>query len=427
MERIGEAMRTNISKCSSETSTSSRDRPETGDTPVDHETGYPSVAHGLKRWAYVTMVCLSPYGSQSIRIMESCRVLAQLRPTLLFAPAPPPEPIPHLGYYHVPLPSRPPREMGFQLRLARSLLSVSRNDRPDVLYVRAASFNLGAIVASRILRIPCILEINGITAIEYRQANPGARTRFREGFYSLMNHIEWPMVDGLVTVTDLLGDIVKQRGGRKVLVASNGVNLSRFTPGDRRAAREQLGLAPEAEIIGFVGNFAPWQGLDTLIEAMILLAPQRPALQLLLVGGGDEEARLRVLAAPVAERVHFVGPQPHQRVSSMLSACDVVVAPLKRSPESGFGFSPLKVFEYLAMERVVICSRHPGLEFIERERVGSLFPQGDASALAKHIVAVLDLPEAERRAMERRARQVAERDYSWEHIIKRIVAFAENV
>lgn len=381
-----------------------------------------------KRWFYITAVQLSPHGGQTTHIMESCRALAHRRPTTLLAPAPPPEPIPQLSFLQVPLPLHPPRELRFQVRIVRAMSLLARSHRPDVVYVRASSFNLGGILLARLLHIPCVLEINGLPALEYGLSHPGPQARLRALAYTLMNHLEWPLASGIVGVTEFLGREAERAGSRAVLVASNGVNPSRFVPGDMQAARQRLGLPAQAEVVGFAGNFTAWQGLDTLIEAAKLLVPHRPSLHVVLVGGGSEHKRLEQMAAPIRDHVHFLGFQPHGEVGNLLAACDILVgtfAPIERNRRGGL--SPLKVFEYLALGRAIVCSRQPGLEFIEQQQVGSLFDPGDAASLATHLAAILDMPTEERQRMARRARHLAEHDYSWERITERIIAFAEGL
>jgi glycosyltransferase involved in cell wall biosynthesis len=381
-----------------------------------------------KSWYYITAVRLSAASGQTTHIVESCRALAARRTTTLFAPVAPPAPLPGLAVRLVPLPDHAPRELVFQGRLARVILRQARERRPDVLYVRAAAFNLGAILAARRLRIPCILELNGLPALEYtleRSERPAPSARVRGLVYTLLAHLEGRLASGFVAVTPQLAAEARRWGARRTFVAPNGVNPSAIRPQDRLAARRALGLPDDAEIVGFVGNFARWQGLETLVRAV--LQSQRPNLRLLLIGAGVEHAQLAALAAPLGERVRFTGALPHEAVGAALSACDILAAPFPNSARNQrTGVSPLKVFEYLALGRPVLASALPGLEFIERERLGMLCPPGDPAALEARLAALLDLPAAERAAIGQRARAAAEGRYAWDRIVEGIIAFAEE-
>lgn len=379
-----------------------------------------------RAWCYVAAVRLSASSGQTTHIVESCRALAVRRATTLFAPVAPPDPPPGLAFQPVPLPGRPPRELVFQARLARELLRCARP--PAVVYVRAAAFNLGAILAARRLDAPCVLELNGLPALEYALERPrGARApALRGGIYALMARIEARLASGIVAVTPQLADEARRWGARRVHVATNGVNPASITPQDRLAARRTLGLPADAELVGFVGNFARWQGLDTLIRAALALQTQRPALRLLLIGDGVERGRLAALAAPLADRVHFTGALPHASVGAALSACDVLAAPFPASERNRrTGVSPLKIFEYMALGRPTLASALPGLEFIERERLGLLCAPDDPAALAARLTDLLTLSPGERAALGARARAAAEGRYSWESITDELIAFAE--
>ncbi|HWQ13422.1 MAG TPA: glycosyltransferase family 4 protein [Roseiflexaceae bacterium] len=381
-----------------------------------------------KRWCYITAVRLAATSGQTTRIVESCRVIAGRRPTTLLAPAPPPAPLPGLVLHEVALPGRPPRELIFQARVARAVARLRGSSCPDVLYTCATAFNLGTILAARRKAIPAVLELNGLPALEYalerRDRSAGARALV----YSLLARLEGRLASGIVAVTPQLAAEARRWGARAVHVAPNGVNPAYIVPHDRLAARRAHGLPADAEIVGFVGNFAAWQGLETLVRGVARLLPQRPALHLLLIGDGVERRQLERLAEPLGERVRFTGAQPHPAAGHLLAACDVLAAPLAPSERNRrTGVSPLKVFEYLALGRPVLASGLPDLEFIERERLGALFTPGDAADLARQLAALLDLPPAKRTAIGAHARAAAEERYSWERIMEGVITFVEGL
>lgn len=354
-------------------------------------------------------------------------MLAQHRPTTLVAPNPPVRPIPHLAVHAIPLPTRPPREIMYQARLFRALLSLSRAHRPDVLYHRAASFNLGVLLAARVLGIPCVMELNGLPAMEYALQHRGVGVRARTLFYTLVARLEHRIASGLTVVTQNLATIARRNGARHVLVTRNGVDPAAFVPGERDAARRSLGIADNAEVVGYVGSFTSWQGLDTLIEGATLLVPQRPDLHVLLVGDGPERERLQHLAAPIANHVQFTGCLSHERIAQSLAACDILAAPfapIERNQR--MGISALKLGEYLGMGRPLLGSRLSGMEFIEEEAVGMLFEAGNANALAVALNNLLSMAPDEQTAMGHRARTLAETTYSWQQVVAELIAFVEG-
>jgi glycosyltransferase involved in cell wall biosynthesis len=110
----------------------------------------------------------------------------------------------------------------------------------------------------------------------------------------------------------------------KVTVHYTGIDRARFHPGDRAAARAQLGWGDAATILS-VGALIPRKGQALAIEAL----PALPGVHYRLAGAGEEEARYRALAARlgVADRVHFLGPVANAELPRLYRAADAVVMP----------------------------------------------------------------------------------------------------
>jgi D-inositol-3-phosphate glycosyltransferase len=114
-----------------------------------------------------------------------------------------------------------------------------------------------------------------------------------------------------------------------------GVDLSLFTPGDKRAARQRLGLAPDAFVVMFAGRVQPLKGPDIVLRAAALLRDQiGDRLSVLFVGGpsGTEvgaPGRLGALATSlgIADRVRFEPPCPHAELAGWYRAASVVLVP----------------------------------------------------------------------------------------------------
>jgi glycosyltransferase involved in cell wall biosynthesis len=380
------------------------------------------------RWFYVAATELKATGGYSTHITEVCRVLARFRPTTLLAPTPPAKPVPHLSFHRIALPQHPPREIIFQMRVARTVGTFARAYRPRILYSRAASFNLGVLLAARMLHIPVVLEMNGIPALEYSLEHQGSSAQARALFYMLMERMEHRLASGVVVVTPQLGKYARRNGARHVHLTLNGVDPAAFIPQKRLAARQALGLPEDAEVVGYVGTFSQWQGLETLIAGARLLAPHRPQLRLYLIGDGPEKERLRTLAAPLGNQVHFAGRIHHDTVAQALSACDVLAAPfapIKRNLR--MGISALKLGEYMGIGRPILGSRLSGMEFVEEEQIGALFEPGSAVSLAQHLEYLLDLPLEQQVVIGQNARRLAETTFSWEQVVDRLTTFCEGL
>jgi glycogen(starch) synthase len=133
------------------------------------------------------------------------------------------------------------------------------------------------------------------------------------------------------------------------------------------------------ELVGFIGSFYDYEGLDDLIAAMPLLVAARPKAHLLLVGGGPMEAALRAqaIASPVADHIHFIGRVPHDEVERYYGLVDILAYPRKAMRLTEL-VTPLKPLEAMAQGRLVAASDVGGhRELIEDGVTGTLFPPDD--------------------------------------------------
>jgi len=112
--------------------------------------------------------------------------------------------------------------------------------------------------------------------------------------------------------------------GDRIAVHYTGIDLERFRPADRGAAKAALGI--EGPLLVSAGALIPLKGQALAIEAL----KQLPGVNLILVGDGPERARLQALAAPMGERVRFLGNRPHGELPGLLAAADAMVLPSER-------------------------------------------------------------------------------------------------
>jgi PEP-CTERM/exosortase A-associated glycosyltransferase len=201
-----------------------------------------------------------------------------------------------------------------------------------------------------------------------------------------------------MTICHGLRDDLVARGfpGGAIGVMPNGVDLSLFghtPPRDAGLARELKLDAKDSPgpVIGFIGSFYDYEGLDDLIAAMPALICEQPAARLLLVGGGPMEAALKAQAeaSPVGFAIRFVGRVPHDQVERYYSLCDVMAYPRKRSRLTDL-VTPLKPLEAMAQGRIVAASDVGGhRELIADGFTGVLFPPDDPAGCAAALAALL--------------------------------------
>lgn len=296
--------------------------------------------------------------------------------------------------------------------------------RPDILHAHSPVLDaLAGLAVARRHRLPLVYEIRAFWEDAAVGNGTGVEGSVRYRATRALEGWTCGRADAIAVICEgLRGDLIA-RGlpADKIVVSPNGVDLTLFgqpAPRDEALAR-QWGLE-EAEVIGFIGSFYDYEGLDDLIAAMPRLVAARPSARLLLVGGGPMEAALRAQAeaSPVADAIRFVGRVPHQEVERYYGLVDVLAYPRKKMRLTDL-VTPLKPLEAMAQRRLVAASDVGGhRELIEDGRTGTLFPPDDPVALADALAALL----ADRSIWEGRrdaGRAFVEKERNWASNIRR--------
>ena len=314
-------------------------------------------------------------------------------------PGPDGETVDGLTFYRTaPIaPARAPirewREIG---ALAKRVEVLAKEWKPDVLHAHSPVLDgLAALRVGEKLGIPVIYEIRAF----WEDAAVGNGTG-REGSlrYRLTKRLETHAVkaaDAVAVICEgLRGDLIA-RGidPAKIIVSPNGVDLDLFgdPPPRDDALAETLGLAADDVVIGYIGSFYDYEGIDDLIAAMPALVAAQPKARLLLVGGGPKEAALTAQAAasPVAAQIHFVGRVPHGEVERYYSLIDILAYPRKKMRLTDL-VTPLKPLEAMAQGKLVAASDVGGhRELIEDGATGTLFAPDDPAAIAEALADML--------------------------------------
>ncbi len=296
--------------------------------------------------------------------------------------------------------------------------------RPDILHAHSPVLDaLAGLIVARRRKLPLVYEIRAFW--EDAAVGNGTGTEGSLAYRTTRALETWAVdrADGVAVICEGLRDDLIARGvdGGKIMVSPNGVDLTLFgaVPPRDDALAATLGLDGR-DVVGFIGSFYDYEGLDDLIAAMPALVAARPDARLLLVGGGPMADALAAQAAasPVADAIHFVGRVPHAEVERYYGLIDILAYPRKRMRLTDL-VTPLKPLEAMAQGRMVAASDVGGhRELIRDGDTGTLFPPDDPPAIAAALAGMFD-DRADWPSRRQRARAFVERDRNWSSNILR--------
>jgi len=272
---------------------------------------------------------------------------------------------------------------------------------------------------ARRLGVPLVLSVDAPVVWEARRW--GVR---RPGWGRLLERVgEDPLLraaDLVACISEEVAEEVARRGvsSERILVTPNGVDIHLFNPDvSGSAVRKRYSLG-DAFVLGWIGSFHKFHGLDLAIEVAAALREDLPELRLLLVGDGLDRARIEAQVRRLNLRnVVFTGTVDHSDIPSHIAAMDV---PLVLSPaDDAFHYSPLKLREYMACGRPVIAPRIGELrDFISDGEDGLLVEPGNVPSLVAAIRRLYENPDLQA-SIGFAARSKMVRDGSWERQVQR--------
>lgn len=330
-----------------------------------------------------------------------------------------------LRFYRCEVPAAAPAGIN-EWRLMRStekrLEQLARELRPDVLHAHSPVLNaIPAIRVGRRLGIPVVYEVRAFwedAAVDHGTTAEGS-LRYRAT--RALESWAFKRVGHVFTICEGLRRDIVARGipEQKVTVIPNAVDVQGFQLSGEpdSVLKRKLGL-DGTTVLGFVGSFYAYEGLDLLLEAFARLQAQRQDLRVLLVGGGPQEANLKAQAERlrIADKVVFAGRVPHAEVSRYYDLIDLLVYP-RHSMRLTELVTPLKPLEAMAQGRIFMASDVGGhKELIRDGETGRLFAAGKVDSLVTTVGEMLDHRE-QWPAMRAAGRRFVEQVRNWKNSV----------
>jgi glycosyltransferase involved in cell wall biosynthesis len=292
----------------------------------------------------------------------------------------------------------------------------------DLIYERYSLWSAAGCRAAARLGVPVVTEVNAPLVLEQAE------------FRSLVCEDEARAIEAevlarsaaLAAVSRQVADYLVGAGASaaRVHVIGNAVDTGHFRPGVPPA---RLEIPGDAFVVGFTGSLKMWHGVDTLLEAFRALRAKEPRAHLLICGDGPKRGWIDgfVAGAGLHDAVTLAGWVDHADLPSMIARMDVATAPYP--PSEAHYFSPLKLYEYLAMGIPVVASDiGQTAELLAGSPAACLLPPGDPVALAG-VLADLASDPARREVMARAAaRDGARHDWTRNALIVTRIARSES-
>jgi PEP-CTERM/exosortase A-associated glycosyltransferase len=284
--------------------------------------------------------------------------------------------------------------------MVKRILEVIELEKPDVIHAHSPALNgLAALKAGRKSGLPVVYEIRAFwedAAVDHGTCKEDDLR------YRLTRKMETHVVKQANAVTTICEGLKADLIGRgfpdsKFTVIGNAVNIDQFEVITEQDKIDNTDLANTlklagCDVLGFLGSFYAYEGLDLIIAAMPAILAQNPNARLLLVGGGPQEQSLKqqVTLLGLEGKVVFTGRVPHSEVGKYYSLVDLLVYPRKAMRLTDL-VTPLKPLEAMAQGKPVIASDVGGhKELIIDNKTGFLFKAGDVEQLSERIVTLLN-------------------------------------
>ena len=312
-------------------------------------------------------------------------------------------------------------QLGYNLLGIPLLLRKVISWNPDFLYERYSLFNFSGVLIAYITKKPLILEVNSPFYLEQKSDRDIRALRLA----AWMERRICRAASKVIVVSNPLKRIMVELGVPidRLIVMSNGINPDEMRMVDEsEPLRRQLGISGKV-VIGFVGWFKKWHGLEYLLQSFQESGLSAQNAAVLLIGDGPAMSDLRrfVAANGLQHSVVFTGALPHDEVPRYLNAIDIAV-----QPAANEYCCPMKILEYMGIGKPLVAPRQENITELVRDGVDAeLFTPGDKGDLTRALVSMVT-QSGRRASMGIAARQVIfDRGYLWTSNAQRVIDLAE--
>lgn len=294
-------------------------------------------------------------------------------------------------------------------------------EKYDIVHFRSIWEGVSVCYLKNIFKFKTIYEVNGFPSIELKYHYPEIKKNKKllqklklQEKYCLENS------DFIITPSNVTKKFITSYGidEKKIKVIPNGVDPRLFRPENFKKKEIKIKIL-------YTGTLSPWQGIDTLLKAFLILQNNNYSAELLILETGRKEwlkeyqKNVRKLGV---KNVHFLKPVPHEKVPEIINNSDICVAPLSGVDRNLVqGCCPIKIFEYLACKKTVVASDiEVNREILEHHKDALLYQPDSSEALANCLIRLINDKKLRNR-IKKCGYQKVKKFYSWGKIQKELL------
>ncbi len=236
----------------------------------------------------------------------------------------------------------------------------------------------------------------------------------------------WYKCAGVIAISNYLKNTLTPfvQSPSRIIKSPDGVALNEFhIDTSRTQARASLHLSPYKKIIVYAGSLYTWKGIQTLIDASILMPGE---MEIVIVGGSNHQVEYWMKKIPPSAHLRLLGHISYSKIPLYLRAADLLVIPNSgRHLHSSRFTSPMKLFEYMASGTPLVASNVPALREELSEEDAFFFIPDDHRDLLKQISHALAHPDDAKLRAQRALHKVAA--FSWDARAERILSWMPTI
>jgi glycosyltransferase involved in cell wall biosynthesis len=290
--------------------------------------------------------------------------------------------------------------------------------------------SLPSFLISRVKKVKFVLDVRSIPV----ELGGGSRDFLHLLKFSTSILIGKKLFDGITTLTPLMKEEISNQftlKPSKIGVWTSGVSPSLFNSQNRKFESENLkkmlGLTGKF-VVFYHGIFTATRGLQETIDAIEIVSKKNPQIVFFLLGTGPIVTALKQIISEknLQQNVIIHDSVEHSAVPKYIALCDVGIVPLPYNPYWRFQ-NPLKLLEYLAMEKVVILTDIPAHRAVIGESpcgiyIKSISPQEIAKAIGIAYLNRENLGE-----MGKIGREIIDREYVWKKVAIDLEKYLQSI